>query len=141
MQWNQRQAAGMARLFACDGHVVGFDGSQLDGRHAIESEMARIFADHQTGQYVWIVREVRLLSPSVALLRAVAGMVPPGQSSLNPDVNAIQTLIAVREEANWRIAMYQNTPAALHGRPDAVKALTGELRQRLKQTVDELSSR
>jgi len=133
-QWNQRNAAGMARLIQPDGHLVGFDGSQLEGRDAIETEMARIFAEHQTGHYVGIVREIRLLSPTVALLRAVAGMVPPGQNSLNPDVNAVQTLVAVKEGACWQIAMYQNTPAAFHGRPDAVRALTDELRQHLAQT-------
>jgi len=134
-RWNQRDAAGMARLFSPDGHVVGFDGSQLDGRDAIEAEMTRIFTDHQPARYVGIVREVRLISPGVALLRAVAGMVPPGHTDLKPEVNAVQTLVAVRDGAGWQIAMYQNTPAAWHGRPDAVKALTDELRRCLKQTT------
>jgi uncharacterized protein (TIGR02246 family) len=131
--WNQRNAKGLARLFASDGHVVGFDGSQLDGRRDIESEMARIFTDHQTGRYVGIVREVRFLSQTVALIRAVAGMVTAGQTDLNPAVNTIQTLIAVQENTSWLIAVYQNTPAAWHGRPEAVKALTDELRQHLEQ--------
>ena len=133
-QWNERNASGIARLFDRDGHVVGFDGSQLEGHRAIESEMARIFADHQPAQYVGIVREVRFLSETVALLRAVAGMVPPGQTDLNPAVNAIQTLIAVKQDSTWQITLYQNTPAAFHGRHDAVTALTDELRQQLKLT-------
>lgn len=128
-QWNERNASGIARLFDRDGHVVGFDGSQLEGHRAIESEMARIFADHQPAQYVGIVREVRFLSETVALLRAVAGMVPPGQRDLNPALNAIQTLIAVKQDSTWQIALYQNTPAAFHGRPAAVQALTDELRE------------
>jgi len=135
-QWNERNATGIARLFERDGHVVGFDGSQLEGHRAIESEMARIFADHQPGQYVGIVREVRFLSETVALLRAVAGMVPPGHTDLNPAVNAIQTLIAVKQDSIWQIALYQNTPAAFHGRPEAAQALTDELRAQLKLKVD-----
>jgi uncharacterized protein (TIGR02246 family) len=131
-QWNERNAKGMARLFDQDGHVVGFDGSELDGRAAIESELARIFADHQTARYVGVVRSVRFLSPAVALLRAAAGMIPPGHTDLNPSLNAIQTLIAVKRDVNWQIAVYQNTPAAFHGRPDAAAALTEELRQHLK---------
>jgi uncharacterized protein (TIGR02246 family) len=135
-QWNERNATGIARLFERDGHVVGFDGSQLEGPRAIESEMARIFADHSPARYIGIVREVRFLSETVALLRAVAGMVPPGQTDLNPAVNAIQTLIAVKQDSTWQITLYQNTPAAFHGRPDAVTALTDELRQQLTLTSD-----
>jgi len=127
--WNARDARRMAALFTRDGNVVGFDGSQLEGRAAVESEMTRIFTDHPTARYVGIVREVQFLSPTVAALRAVAGMVPPGQTDLNPGLNAIQTLIATKHDESWRVVLYQNTPAAFHGRPDAVKALTDELRQ------------
>ena len=111
--------------------MVGFDGSQLEGRAAVESEMTRIFADHPTGRYVGIVRQVEFLSQTVAALRAVAGMVPPGQTDLNPGLNAIQTLIATKRDESWRVVLYQNTPAAFHGRPEAVKALTDELRQQM----------
>ena len=49
--------------------------------------MAGAFADHETASFVWKVRSARALGSGVALLRAVAGMVPPGQSDINPDVN------------------------------------------------------
>lgn len=62
--WNRRNPGDMAGLFAEDGNVVGFDGSQMDGRAAIEAELARIFADHRPAAYVGIVREVRFLSPT-----------------------------------------------------------------------------
>jgi uncharacterized protein (TIGR02246 family) len=127
----QRRADVLAALFTEDGNVVGFDGSQINGKAEIESNMRGIFADHQTSAYVGKVREVRLLSPDVAVLRAVVGMVAPGQADLNPNVNAIQSLVAVRQNDEWRIALYQNTPAAFHGRPDLSQALTDELRQLL----------
>jgi uncharacterized protein (TIGR02246 family) len=129
--WNKRNARDFAALFAEDGNVVGFDGSPVDGRAAIEAEIGRIFTDHQTAAYVGKIREVRILAPDVAILRAVSGMVPPGQSDLNPAVNTIQSLIAVKREGQWRIALYQNTPAQFHGRPDAAQQLTEELRQLL----------
>jgi uncharacterized protein (TIGR02246 family) len=131
--WNKRNAAQFAALFADDGNVVGFDGSQLNGRSEIESSLAQIFRDHQTAAYIAKIREVRFLAPAVALLRAVAGMVPPGQSDINPAVNAIQTLVAVRHNDKWRIALFQNTPAAFHGRPEASQRLTEELRQVLRE--------
>jgi uncharacterized protein (TIGR02246 family) len=129
--WNRRSAQAMAELFAEDGNVVGFDGSPIDGRAEIEAHLAMIFADHQPARYVAKVREVRLLGSSVGLLRAVAGMVPPGQTDLRPDVNVVQSLVAVQRAGRWQIALYQNTPAAFHGRPEATRALTDELRELL----------
>ncbi len=55
----------------------------------------------------------------------------PGQSDLNPAVNAIQTLVVVKHAGQWQIALLQNTPAQFHGRPDLAEALTEELRQLL----------
>src|SRR5688500_13259370 len=85
--WNGYDAPAFASLFAEDGNVVGFDGSMVDGRDAIQAHLEGIFADHQPAAYVGKVREVRELAPSGAvLLRAVVGMVPPGADDLNPDV-------------------------------------------------------
>lgn len=129
--WNQRDAAGMAALCDAAVNVIGFDGSQMNGRAEIESEISRVFRDHQTAAYVGKVRDVRFLAPTVALLRGVVGMVPPGNTDINPAVNAIQSLVAVRQDDQWRIASFQNTPAQFHGRPDLAEALTQELRELL----------
>ena len=48
----------MAALFAAHGNVVGFDGSQMNGRQEIEDHLSQIFADHPTPAYVARVREV-----------------------------------------------------------------------------------
>ncbi|HZD56202.1 MAG TPA: SgcJ/EcaC family oxidoreductase [Anaerolineales bacterium] len=129
--WNQRTAEGYAALFSEDGNVVGFDGSQMNGRREIASQLGRIFADHQTARYLAKVREVRFLTGQVAVLRAVVGMVPPGQNDINPAANAVQTLVAVRREGGWHIAVFHNTPAAYHGRPELAEKLTEELRELL----------
>jgi uncharacterized protein (TIGR02246 family) len=129
--WNKRSADAFAALFDEDGESIGFDGSQMTGRAEIASTLQHIFADHPTAPYVSKVRGVRFLSPEVAVLRAVAGMVPPGQSDLNPAVNTIQTLIAAKRDGVWRIVLFQNTPAQFHGRPELVWQLTEELRQLL----------
>jgi uncharacterized protein (TIGR02246 family) len=129
--WNRRAAAEFAALFAEDGSSVGFDGSQLNGRSAIEASLRQIFADHQTAAYVAKIREVRFLTPETAILRAVAGMVPAGQTDLNPAVNAVQSLVAAKSMGRWRIALFQNTPAQFHGRPELAQKLTEELRKLL----------
>jgi uncharacterized protein (TIGR02246 family) len=130
--WNERDTVKMAALYTEDASVVGFDGSQMNGRDEIQTTIQRIFDDHQTATYIGKVREVRFLSPDVAILRAVVGMIPRGQSDINPATNAIQTVIAVKQGEQWRVALFQNTPAQFHGRPEAVEELTAELRQLIK---------
>lgn len=129
--WNGRSSRKFAALFAEEATVVGFDGSLMNGPAEIEGALNQIFADHPTAAYIGKIREVRFLTPEVALLRAVVGMVPSGQSDLNPAVNAIQSLVAMKGKDEWRITLFQNTPAQFHGRPDLADALTQELRQLL----------
>ena len=129
--WNGRDAATYAGLFAPDGNIVGFDGSQVDGPADIAAHLDQIFADHPTPTYVAKIREVRLLTPDVVLLRAVAGLLPRGQTELNPAANAIQSLVAVRSGEMWRVVLFQNTPAQFHGRPELAEQLNAELRELL----------
>jgi uncharacterized protein (TIGR02246 family) len=126
--WNRRDADDFAYLFADDGNVVGFDGSQINGTSQLAAELRRIFTDHQTAAYIGKIKEVRFPSPDVGILSAVVGMIPPGQSRLNPAVNAIQSLVAAKQDGQWRITLFQNTPAQFHGRPELAEALTDELR-------------
>jgi uncharacterized protein (TIGR02246 family) len=134
-RWNRRSAHSFAAHFLDDGTVVGFDGSEMNGQAEIAETLGRIFLDHPTGKYIAKVREVRRLAPDIVLLRAVAGMVPHGQTDLKPELNTIQSLVAVRRGNDWRVAHYHNTPAALHGRPEAVAALTAELRELMASQV------
>ncbi len=107
--WNERDAAAFAALFGDDGHVIGFDGSEMHGRDEIESELGRIFADHETAAYVAKVRSEQTVTPEVVVLRAVAGMVPHSHADLNPAVNAVQSLVAAKKDGDWRIVLFQNT--------------------------------
>jgi uncharacterized protein (TIGR02246 family) len=134
--WNADDADAFAALFADDGQVVGFDGSEIARRASIAEQMAAIFADHATGSYVGIVRSVRPLGGDAALLRAVSGVVPAGESDFKPELNAIQSLVAERRDGSWQIILYHNTPAQFHGRPELVEALTEELRGQLPPDRD-----
>ena len=129
--WNRRNADAIADLFDDDGVAIGFDGSELNGRAEISEIHREIFNDHQTGAFVGRVRSVRFLNSGAAVLSAVAGMVLPGESDLDPDRNTVQTLVAVKRNDQWRVAVFQNTPAQYHGRPEQVRSLTQELRKQL----------
>jgi uncharacterized protein (TIGR02246 family) len=125
--WNARDADRFADLFAPDGTSVGFDGGQATTPDGIAALLGPIFQDHPTAAYVAKVREVRLLGADAAVLRAIAGMVPPGAHELKPDVNAVHALVAEHVEGRWRIALFQSTPARYDGRPDLAQRHTAEL--------------
>jgi uncharacterized protein (TIGR02246 family) len=126
--WNRADAAGYAEQFTDNAIVVGFDGSEMHGRGEIADQLEAVFADHQVASYVRIVRSVRAIGDGVALLHAIVGMVPPSGDDVKAERNAVQLLFAVRDDSGWRVAAFQNTPARLDGRPEAVEAMTEELR-------------
>lgn len=127
--WNNNLSSDFANLFLENGNAIGFDGSQMMGRQQINNELNQIFADHKVASYVIIIREIRSLAPDIYILRAVAGMVPPGRKEIIPERNAIQTLIVTKELEEYYIALYQNTPASFDGRPGLRKHLTEELQE------------
>ena len=131
--WNKRNARDYALLFASTGSIVGFDGSQVNGQTEIGGHVSEIFSHHQTASYVTIVRDVRTIASDVTLLRANVGMVPPGKDDINPEMNAVQSMVAARKGGKWEIGLFQNTPAAYHGRPELSKKLTDELRVVLRK--------
>lgn len=126
--WNARDAEAFAAPFAEDGDTIGFDGSRHAGREDIATTIGGIFAHHPTGKYVGKVRRVRFIAPGAAILDAVAGIIPVGQVDIRPELNAVQTMVVAKAADGWRIALYQNTPAQYHGRPELAEALTEELR-------------
>jgi uncharacterized protein (TIGR02246 family) len=130
--WNNRHARGMADLFTEDGESIGFDGSQSKGKEEIYSHLKPIFDHHPTARFISKVKDVRFLSADIAILRAIAGMVPPQQTNINPKVNTHHTLVVVKKEEDWRIQLFQNTPAQFHGRPELVEQMTVELSQLVK---------
>jgi uncharacterized protein (TIGR02246 family) len=140
--WNKRDATEYAALFAPEATVVGFDGSQMNGQADISTTIRQIFLGHPTPPYYSKIRSVRFLNDEIALLQAVVGMVPPGQTKIAPTLNAMQSLVAIKNNHNgaviWRITFLQNTPAQFHGRPELVEQLTLELQQLLEQGSKEL---
>jgi uncharacterized protein (TIGR02246 family) len=133
--WNVHDADEMGAALLEDSLVIGFDGSQMIGRAQVISELASVFGDHEVARYVTKVRSVTPLGADVAVLHAVAGMVPPGASEIMPERNCVQTVVAHQTGGEWRVALFQTTPAQFHGRPELSEALTAELNQELRTSA------
>src|SRR5688572_11810128 len=98
--WNDHDGTAVAAAFAEDGVVIGFDGSVSSGKQTIGSEMANIFADHETGRYAVKVKSIRRLGQHAMILRAIAGLVPPGQAAIRSESH--QTVVAEAQDGQWR---------------------------------------
>ncbi|HET9110337.1 MAG TPA: SgcJ/EcaC family oxidoreductase [Ktedonobacterales bacterium] len=125
--WNDRDARAFAACFIEDGYIVGYDGTIVDGRDEIAYHIGDIFAHHQTPAYITKVKKVLFVNAETAVVRGIVGMPSLTTGTINPVLNAIQSLTAHWREGTWHVAIFQNTPAQLHGRPDLVDDMTREL--------------
>jgi uncharacterized protein (TIGR02246 family) len=130
--WNLGRGDAFAARFAEDADLVGFDGTHLKGRREIASFHQQLLDSWVKGsRLVGEVRSVRFLAPTVAVMHAVGGTVMAGQTDLEPERNSVQTLVALKDDGEWRLAAFQNTRAHFVGRPEEARALTEELRRLL----------
>lgn len=125
--WNSRNAEGMGELFEETGESIGFDGSVSSGKQEIVEHLLPIFQNHPTPPFITKVKEVKFIGNQTAILRAVAGMIPPGEAEINPELNTHHTLVVDA----YKIELFQNTPAQFHGRPELVEEMTAELREQM----------
>ena len=108
--WNQGSGDAFAAVFTEDGDLVAFDGTHFKGRKEIAPFHQQLFDKWMKGsRLVGQVERVRFLSPDVSLLHAVGGTVMRGKTKPSPERDSIQTLVATRQNGEWRLAAFQNT--------------------------------
>ena len=108
--WNRGSGEDFAAVFTEDGDLVAFDGTHFEGREEIAPFHQELFDKWMKGtRLVGRVKDVRFLSPDVALMHAVGSTVMRGKNASSPERDSIQTLVAVRHNAQWRLAAFQNT--------------------------------
>jgi uncharacterized protein (TIGR02246 family) len=131
--WNKGNGHLFASPFAQDGDLVGFDGTHLRGRQQIASFHQQLFETYVKGsRLVGKIRDVRFLTPGVAVMHAVGGTIMEGQTDLEPERNSIHTLVLKKgDDDRWCIVTFQNTRAQYIGRPEMKDELTKELREEL----------
>src|SRR5918996_3544758 len=118
--WNRGSGKAFAAPFAEGGDLVGFDGMHLRGRQEIASFHQQLFDTFVKGsRLVGKIRNVRFLTPDVAIMHAVGGTIMDGQTDIEPKRNSVHTLVAMKgNDGKWRLAAFQNTRAQYIGRPD-----------------------
>jgi len=108
--WNRGSGEDFAAVFTEDGDLVAFDGTHFEGRAQIAPFHQERFDKWMKGtRLVGRVKDVRFLSPNVALMHAVGSAIMRGKSVPSPERDSIQTLVATRQNGEWRLAAFQNT--------------------------------
>jgi uncharacterized protein (TIGR02246 family) len=108
--WNAGSGERFAAGFREDGDLVAFDGIHFRGREQIAAFHQELFDRWMKGsRLVGDVEDVRFLSADVAVMHAVGNTIARGKSRPARERASIQTLVAVRDEGEWRLAAFQNT--------------------------------
>jgi uncharacterized protein (TIGR02246 family) len=108
--WNAGSGDRFAAPFTTDGHLVAFDGLHFRGREQIAAFHQQLFDKWMKGsRLVGGVEDVRFVTPDVAVMHAVGNTVPRGKTRPARERASIQTLVAVRDGGEWRLAAFHNT--------------------------------
>jgi uncharacterized protein (TIGR02246 family) len=108
--WDRGDSAGLAAAFTEDGELVAGDGTLTSGRPEIERYFAGLLTRLPKGTaFAAPITSVRLLTSDVALVSSGGGFLMPGDTEVTSERRGIQFLVAVRDGAAWRAALFQRT--------------------------------
>jgi uncharacterized protein (TIGR02246 family) len=108
--WERGDGRALAAAFVDDGDVIIFDGSHLHGGPQIAAVMQHLFDTALKGtRCLAQVKALRFVTPEVALMQTLGGVVFPGETVVPAERCSIQTFVVVRIPGTWRVASLQNT--------------------------------
>ncbi len=108
--WAYHDADTFASVFTDDGTMI-LTGVYCEGREQVRAYMAEAFEGKYKGtQVTGKPISMRSLGPDTAILLSLGGVLEPGETEVS-DSGAIRaSWLVVRQDGEWRVAAYQNTP-------------------------------
>ncbi|MGW0392232.1 SgcJ/EcaC family oxidoreductase [Streptomyces sp. NPDC003042] len=109
--WARNDADGVADVFTEDGVLILPGDVYKTSREEIRAFMAAAYAgpfkgSGVTGQPV----DLRFVTDDVALIRTHGGILPPGETEIDPALAVRSTWTIVRRDGEWQLTAYQNSP-------------------------------
>jgi uncharacterized protein (TIGR02246 family) len=102
--WNNGSAELFASPFEEDADLVAFDGTRFRNRDEIVASHQPLFDGWLKGtRLTGEVRDIRFLSPEIAIMHAVGGTIMRNRSEPAPARDSVQTLVAVKRDGEWRM--------------------------------------
>lgn len=108
--WERNDADGLADVFLQNGSMLVGD-RQLISRKEIRAYMAEAFSGGLKGSRLSDEpREVRLLTPGVAVVVMDGGLIRDGSDEVAVADSARSMWTVVKQDGDWRVAAYQSSP-------------------------------
>jgi len=108
--WANHDADAFAGWFVEDATMI-LPGVSCDGREQIRAHMAAEFDGELGGSLITgQLLELRFLCREVAVLVSEGGILGPGQTEVAADQAIRAVWLWVKQQGQWRLACYQNTP-------------------------------
>jgi uncharacterized protein (TIGR02246 family) len=108
--WGRGDGEAYGSRFTEDAEYVAFDGTRTRGRQEIAASHQQLFDKFLKGtRLTGRVLSMKFVRPDVALIHATGGTVMRDKTKPSPERDSIQTLVAVREGAEWRFAAFHNS--------------------------------
>lgn len=108
--WGAGDATAYTALFTEEADYIAFDGVNQKGRAAILAGHQPLFERFLKGsRLVGEITSIRFLCPDVALIHASGNTILAGKTAPAPERASVQTLVAVREQGEWRFTAFHNT--------------------------------
>ena len=114
--WNAGDGDAFAAPFAEDADYVIVDGRYVKGRETIAAGHRRLFDTVYKGSNnTFTIEGIRFVRPDVALARVRAHLkLPPGYPGPQ-EAQARSTWVLAREDGQWQVVSFQNTPVVERG--------------------------
>jgi uncharacterized protein (TIGR02246 family) len=108
--WGRGDGNAYGSRFTEDAEYVAFDGSRTTGRNAIAASHQQLFDKYLQGsRLTGRIESFKFLGPDTALVYATGNTVMRGKTRPSPERASIQTLVAVKNEGEWRFAAFHNS--------------------------------
>lgn len=109
--WAKNDADGVASVFTDDGILILPGDVYKKGREEIRAFMAAAYAGPFKGSGVTgNPVDVRFAADDIALLRTHGGILPEGETEIDPELAVRSTWVVVKQDNEWKLAAYQNSP-------------------------------
>lgn len=113
--WAYNDSETFAGVFTEDGSMT-LPGVHLKGRTAIHDYLVKAFAGVYKGtQVTGKPIDMRPLGPDAAILMSQGGVLDPGESEVAHHSAIRAAWVVVRQDGEWRLAAYMNTPLHSEG--------------------------